>query len=123
MSRTVTLAFCALLVVPLLADGHKADAAPRCVPNASFHNDNTEESVASPTEGVITARFVEEDAMKADLLQMLANFSVYMKNDFQHCATANSLGEACGCFKGENTMGSNEQGVRANADQIGRAHV
>ena len=116
MSRTVTLAFCALLVVPLLADGHKADAAPRCVPNASFHNDNTEESVASPTEGVITARFVEEDAMKADLLQMLANFSVYMKNDFQHCATANSLGEACGCFKGENTMGGNEQGVRPNAD-------
>ena len=28
----------------------------------------------------------------------------------------NGLGELCGAFKGENTMGSNEQGVRHNAD-------
>ena len=36
----------------------------------------------SYTEGVITSEFVDEAAMKADLLQMLANFSTYMKNDF-----------------------------------------
>jgi hypothetical protein len=40
----------------------------------------------------------------------------YVKNDFQDAAATNSIGEACGCFKGENTMGSNEQGVRPNAD-------
>ena len=70
----------------------------------------------SPTEGVITHEFVEEADMQAGLLQMLADFSTYMKNDFQPCEAPNSLGEECGCFKGENTMGNNEQGVRPNAD-------
>ena len=78
--------------------------------------DPTEEAVTSFTEGVITADFVPEAAMKADLLQMLANFSTYLVNDFQEAQYPNDANEACGCFKGENTMGNNEQGVRPNAD-------
>ena len=78
--------------------------------------DPTEEAVSSFTEGVIKADFVPEPQMKADLLQMLANFSTYLKNDFQECAAPNSINEACGCFKGENTMGNDERGVRPNAD-------
>lgn len=78
--------------------------------------DPTESSVSSPTEGIITADFVGEAAMKSDLLQMLADFSKYMVNDFQECSAPNSVNEACGCFKGENTMANNEQGVRPNAD-------
>ena len=57
-----------------------------------------------------------EKAMQDDLLQMLADFATYMKADFQPCAEPNGLGEECGCFKGENTMGSDEKGVRPNAD-------
>ncbi|MBQ7470854.1 MAG: hypothetical protein IJS97_00290 [Prevotella sp.] len=76
----------------------------------------TEQDVESFTEGVIDNVFVGETEMKADLLQMLANFATYLKNDFQDCAAPNSVGEVCGCFKGENTMGNNEQGVRPNAD-------
>ena len=78
--------------------------------------DPTEESVSSFTEGVITSDFVPEATMKKDLLQMLANFSTYMVNDFQECQAPNSVNEACGCFKGENTMGNDERGVRPNAD-------
>ena len=54
--------------------------------------------------------------MKADLLQMLANFSTYITNDYQPCVATNSIGEQCGCFKGESTMAANEAGVRTNAD-------
>lgn len=78
--------------------------------------DPTESDVSSPTEGVITHQFVGEETMMDDLLQMLANFALYMKNDFQDCQYTNSVGEECGAFKGENTMGNNEQGVRPNAD-------
>lgn len=78
--------------------------------------DPTETAVASPTEGVITHDFVAEPEMKADLLQMLADFARYMDSDFQHCQAPNSIGEECGAFRGENTMGNNEQGVRPNAD-------
>ena len=81
-----------------------------------LHSQNLEDSIPSPTEGVITAEFVEEESMKADLLQMLADFTPYIVNDFLECETPNSLNEECGCFKGENTMGSNEKGVRPNAD-------
>ncbi|MBQ3631996.1 MAG: hypothetical protein II949_12260 [Prevotella sp.] len=63
-----------------------------------------------------SATFVGEEAMKADLLQMLARFTTYMKADFQPCVAPNSIGEACGCFRGENTMGADERGVRPNAD-------
>lgn len=78
--------------------------------------DPTENDVASVTEGVINAEFIDEATMQGDLLQMLANFATYLKSDFQQAAAPNSVGEACGCFKGENTMGNNEQGVRPNAD-------
>ena len=60
--------------------------------------------------------FVAEKEMKADLLQMLAYFATYIENDFQECVATNSIGEACGCFKGENTMANDERGVRPNAD-------
>ena len=60
--------------------------------------------------------FVGENKMKDDLLQMLADFTNYMKNDFQDCVEPNSIGEVCGCFKGENTMANDERGVRPNAD-------
>lgn len=76
----------------------------------------TEADVESFTEGVINNTFVDEETMKADLLQMLANFTTYLVNDFQECSSPNSINEACGCFRGENTMGNNEQGVRPNAD-------
>lgn len=76
----------------------------------------TENDVSSPTEGVINSDFVAEEAMKSDLLQMLANFSKYMVNDFQECQATNSINEACGAFKGENTMANDERGVRPNAD-------
>ena len=75
-----------------------------------------ETDVESPTEGVITHDFVPEAQMKDDLLQMLANFSRWMKNDFQPCEAPNSIGEVCGCFRGENTMANDERGVRPNAD-------
>ncbi len=73
-------------------------------------------SEASPTEGRVLADFVGEADMKADLLQMLANFATYMKNDFQDCQWPNSIDEVCGCFRGENTMANDERGVRPNAD-------
>jgi hypothetical protein len=83
-----------------LADGYVGPQQP------------TEADVESPTEGVILADFVGEKQMQADLLQMLARFAEYMKNDFQDCVAPNSEGEVCGCFRGENTMGNDERGVR-----------
>ena len=76
----------------------------------------TEGDVTSPTEGVITGNFVGEEEMMTDLLQMLANFGTYLVNDFQEAQYPNSIGESCGCFRGESTMASNEAGVRTNAD-------
>ena len=76
----------------------------------------TEADVTSPTEGTITHDFVPEAEMKDDILQMLANFSQWMKSDFQPCTAPNSIGEMCGCFRGENTMANDERGVRPNAD-------
>ena len=77
---------------------------------------HAQEDVVSYTEGVITSEFVEESTMKRDLLQMLADFSQYIVNDFQACEYPNDKGEECGCFKGENTMANDERGVRPNAD-------
>ena len=74
------------------------------------------DAVSSPTEGVITADFVGEKAMMDDLLRMLTRFGQYMVADFQPCDEPNSIGEECGCFKGESTMANNEAGVRTNAD-------
>lgn len=78
--------------------------------------DPTEDEVGSFTEGIINNIFVPENEMKGDLMQMLANFSKYMVNDFQECQAPNSKNELCGCFKGENTMANDERGVRPNAD-------
>ena len=78
--------------------------------------DPTEEAVQSYTEGLINSDFVAEPQMKSDLLQMLSDFSKYMVNDWYQCAAPNSIGESCGFFNGENSGGSNEQGVRPNAD-------
>lgn len=78
--------------------------------------DPTESEVASVTEGIINGDFVDEATMQGDLLQMLANFAKYMKNDFQQAQATNSVGEACGCFKSNSTMQNNEDGVRSNAD-------
>ena len=75
----------------------------------------TEQDVESPTEGIVNSDFVAEPQMKGDLLQMLANFATYLKNDFQN-ESNNSAGEANGVFKGESTGNSNEAGVRTNAD-------
>ena len=60
--------------------------------------------------------FVPEQQLKDSLLQMLARFTTYLKADFQACEEPNSEGELCGCFRSANTMRSNEDGVRSNAD-------
>ena len=83
---------------------------------ADNYTEPTEQDVSSPTEGVITQDFVGETEMKRDLLQMLANSARYMKDDFQEAQWPNSVDEACGCFRGENSLGSDERGVRPNAD-------
>ncbi len=73
-------------------------------------------SQTSPTEGVLTSEFVSESEMKADLLQMLADFSLYMSNNWNQCVATNSIGESCGYFSGERSASNGEQGVRPNAD-------
>ena len=60
--------------------------------------------------------FLPEAQMQDSLLQMLARFTTYMKADFQPCQEPNSVGEACGAFRSNSTMRSNEDGVRPNAD-------
>lgn len=79
-------------------------------------DDPTEAEVTSPTEGVINHQFVGEKEMKDDLMDMLAKFSKYLKNDWKDCASPNSVNEDCGAFKCNSTMNSNEDGVRSNAD-------
>lgn len=54
--------------------------------------------------------FIPEPELKQGLLQMLARFTTYVKAAYQ------PVDSASGCFKGENTMGSDERGVRTNAD-------
>ena len=78
--------------------------------------DPTEDEIQSVTEGIINGDFVDEATMQGDLLQMLANFATYLKNDFQQAQAPNSVGEVCGCFKSNSTMQNNEDGVRSNAD-------
>ena len=76
----------------------------------AFTPDATEDDVPSPTEGIITGDFVPEATMMNDLLQMLADFSPYMVNDF------NSVDNTYGYFNGESSGQNNEAGVRTNAD-------
>lgn len=91
-----------------LYDTGGADATEEYVP--------TENDVTSYTEGTVTADFVSEADMKKDLLQMLADFTPYMVNNWFSCQYPNSINEECGYFLGENSGGNNEQGVRHNAD-------
>lgn len=63
-----------------------------------------------------TTVWADEAQLKTSLMQMLGTFTTYMKADFQDCVEPNADGEQCGCFRGENTMGSDERGVRPNAD-------
>ena len=72
--------------------------------------------VTAFTEGVITRDFVPEAEMMSDLLQMLANSMQYAKSIWFNCQAPNSVGEACGFFKGNSAGQSNEDGVRTNAD-------
>lgn len=74
------------------------------------------EVIESPTEGRITHEFVAESQMKDHLLQMLADFTPYMHDNWLEISDKNSAGAPLGVFRGENTMGNNEQGVRHNAD-------
>ena len=73
-------------------------------------------TVESPTEGRITHEFVGEQQMKDHLLQMLADFTPYMRDNWLEISDKNSAGAPLGVFRGGNTMGNNEQGVRHNAD-------
>ena len=54
--------------------------------------------------------------MMHQLMQMLADFMHYAKADFESCEEPNSMGDAQGCFRGEDTRAANERGVRPNAD-------
>lgn len=67
-------------------------------------------SFASAKAQSVSSIFVDEAAMKADMMQMLARFTEYVKADYQ------DIDPNYGCFRGENTMGSDEKGVRPNAD-------
>lgn len=51
-----------------------------------------------------------------EALQMLADFTPYLYNNYQTIDEHNSNNEPMATFRGENTMGNNEQGVRHNAD-------
>ena len=49
-------------------------------------------------------------------LQMLADFTPYLYKQYLPIEEKNSKGETIATFRGENTFGNNEQGVRHNAD-------
>lgn len=67
-------------------------------------------SVFSAGAQSLDSHFVDEKTMKKNLMQMLVGFSQYAKNDYEN------IDSVYGCFRGENTMGSDERGVRTNAD-------
>ena len=124
MQRLLALAFTLLfLTAPIAARGPVIDAhGPVLDAHGPVLN----------AHGPVLGDFVAEKDMQAGLMQMLANFTIYMKNDFQPCVAPNSLDETCGCFRGENTMGNDERGVRPNADlsmicaflvKYGKGHV
>ena len=75
----------------------------------------TETSVSSPTEGVITHDYIGENRLKSDALQMLAYFMQYAKSIYTDAGT-NSQGTACGYFKANSAGQNNEDGVRTNTD-------
>ena len=51
-----------------------------------------------------------------EALQMLADFTPYLYNNYETITDRNSAGQVMATFRGENTYGNNEQGVRHNAD-------
>jgi len=61
------------------------------------------------------SKFVPEAEMKADLLQMLADFMPYATSLYTD-APDNDSGEKCGYFRANSAGQSNEDGVRTNAD-------
>ncbi|MBO4802022.1 MAG: hypothetical protein J5545_09195 [Bacteroidaceae bacterium] len=75
-----------------------------------------ETDVPSPTEGVITHRFVPETKMMQDLLQMLTDHLVYIKSRYTPCVSPTSANEECGFFKDTEGQGNDEKVVRPNAD-------
>ncbi len=52
-------------------------------------------------------KFVDENSLKSDIMNSLSDFNRYLRADFD---------QDNGVFKGENTMASDEKGVRTNAD-------
>lgn len=115
--RTPSLFLLLALAAPVTVQVSAASDAPHTLPlnprTALLPTDRRSQSV---TEDAVSADFVGEATMKGDLLQMLARFAQYLKQDFQDCVEPNSEGEACGCFKSNSTMQANEDGVRSNAD-------
>lgn len=88
-------------------------------------------ALAWPSGARGESRFVPEAEMKADLLQMLADFMPYAASLYTD-APDNSAGEKCGYFRANSAGQSNEDGVRTNADmamvcamvcQYGPGHV
>ena len=59
---------------------------------------------------------VSDSEMQQGLLEMLARFSEYMVGIWQPCQEPNGVGEACGAFRANSALQSNEDGVRTNAD-------
>ncbi len=51
-----------------------------------------------------------------EALQMIADFTPYLYNNYQKIDERNQRNEPMATFRGENTYGNNEQGVRHNAD-------
>lgn len=85
-------------------------------PDAPTIEGGTEDELDSPTEGLITHDFVNEETMQNDLLQMIANSMRYAKNIWYNCAAPNSANETCGYFQANSAGQNNEDGVRTNAD-------
>jgi len=55
-------------------------------------------------------RFMQERELQDKMMASLIRFSEYLKNDYL------DIDGNYGCFKGENTMGNDEKGVRTNID-------
>ncbi len=69
----------------------------------------------SPTEA-INHKFVAENQMKTDLLNMLADFSVYMDKNFVNDKKTNTQRDSVGGFRCRETMTGTEDGIRTTAD-------
>jgi len=71
----------------------------------------------SPTEGVIDHRFVPEQQMMGDILDMMARFSPYLvKNYVKEEGKLTMLKENYGGFRSQETMFSTEDGIRSTSD-------